>query len=152
VETLNMMTKYQLVFVKLETAMKKIITSIEARKRLRLKRGFQAFKNHNFEFKVAGKLIKRRKLVCAKFELSLEMMMAAINRYHERVHVGEAFRRLKEHFMTIKASEASRQKHLKKMNDMQQDLVKSIKRIEGLTTKQEELDQESSITKKKIAD
>jgi hypothetical protein len=35
-----MMTKYQLVFVKLETAMKKIITSIEARKRLRLKRGF----------------------------------------------------------------------------------------------------------------
>jgi hypothetical protein len=38
------------------------------------------------------------------------------------------------------------------MNDIQQDLVKSIKRIEGLTTKQEELDQESSITKKKIAD
>jgi len=38
------------------------------------------------------------------------------------------------------------------MNDMQQDLVKSIKRIEGLTTKKEELEQESSITKKKIAD
>ena len=54
--------------------------------------------------------------------------------------------------MAIQASEVSRQKHLKKMNDIQQDLVKSIKRIEGLTTKQEELEQESSITKKKIAD
>lgn len=114
-----MMTKYQLVFVKLETAMKKIITSIEARKRLRLKRGFQAFKNHNFEFKVADKLNKRRKLVCAKFELSLELMIGALNRYHERAYLSEAFRNLKEHSLTIKASDFSRQKHLKKMTDMQ---------------------------------
>ena len=147
-----MMTKYQLVFVKLETAMKKIIASIEARKRLRLKRGFQAFKNNNFEFKVADKLNKRRKLVCARFELTLEMMLAAFNRYHERSHLSEAFRTMKEHSLTIKASEASRQKHLKKMTDMQQDLVKSIKKIENLNSKQEEIDQESSLTKKKITE
>ncbi len=134
------MTKYQLVFVKLETAMKKIITSIEARKRLRLKRGFQAFKNNNFEYKVADRLNKRRKLVCAKFELTLEMMLGAIGRYQERAYISEAFRCLKEHSMTIKASEVSRQKHLKKMTDMQQDLVKSIKKIENLNSKQEELD------------
>ena len=135
-----MMTKYQLVFVKLETAMKKIITSIEARKRLRLKRGFQAFKNNNFEYKVADRLNKRRKLVCTKFELTIEMMLGAVSRYHERAYLSEAFRCLKEHSMTIKGSEVSRQKHLKKMTDMQQDLVKSIKKIENLNSKQEEID------------
>ena len=113
-----MMTKYQLVFVKLETAMKKIITSIEARKRLRLKRGFQAFKNNNFEFKVADRLNKRRKLVCARFELTIEIMLGAVSRYHERAYLSEAFRTMKEYSMTIKASEVFRQKHLKKMTDM----------------------------------
>ena len=54
--------------------------------------------------------------------------------------------------MTIKASEVSRQRHLKKMTDMQQDLVKSIKKIENLNSKQEEIDQESSLTKKKITE
>jgi hypothetical protein len=89
---------------------------------------------------VADKLSKRRKLVCAKFELTIEMMLGAVGRYHERSHLSEAFRSLKEHSLTIKASEVTRQKHLKKMTDMQQDLVKSIKKIENLNTKQEELD------------
>jgi hypothetical protein len=35
-----MMTKYQLVFVRLEGAMKRIVQNDEAKKRLRLKRGF----------------------------------------------------------------------------------------------------------------
>jgi hypothetical protein len=76
-----MMTKYQLVFVKLETAMKKIIASIDARKRLKLKRGFSAFKNHTFEFKIADKMNKRRKLVCSKMELSLSTMLNALARF-----------------------------------------------------------------------
>jgi hypothetical protein len=54
--------------------------------------------------------------------------------------LSEAFRTLKEHSLTIKASEVSRQKHLKKMTDMQQDLVKSIKKIENLNSKQEEIE------------
>ena len=68
------------------------------------------------------------------------MMLAAVSRYHERSYLSEAFRTLKEHSMTIKASEVSRQRHLKKMTDMQQDLVKSIKKIENLNSKQEEID------------
>lgn len=78
--------------------------------------------------------------MCAKFELTIEMMLAAVSRYHERSYLSEAFRTLKEHSMTIKASEVFRQRHLKKMTDMQQDLVKSIKKIENLNSKQEEID------------
>lgn len=46
IETLNMMTKYQLVFVKLETTMFKICANIEAKKKLRVKKGFLSFKNN----------------------------------------------------------------------------------------------------------
>jgi len=41
-----MMTKYQLVFVKLETSMYKILATIDARKKLRIKKGFQAFRTN----------------------------------------------------------------------------------------------------------
>ena len=91
------MTKYQLVFVKLETAMKKIIGNIEARKRLRLKRGFSAFKNHNFEFKIGEKLIKRRKLVCSKIDLTIANMVKAFNRYQTRTKLTLCFSQLKTH-------------------------------------------------------
>jgi len=42
-----MMTKYQLVFLRLETSMKKLLQNEEARKRMRLKRGFYAFKRQH---------------------------------------------------------------------------------------------------------
>ena len=44
IETLNMMTKYQLVFVKLETAVVKILATIQARKKLRMKKALYKFK------------------------------------------------------------------------------------------------------------
>ena len=40
VETMNMMTKYQLVYVKLESSMLKIMQNMDAKRRMRLKRGF----------------------------------------------------------------------------------------------------------------
>ena len=59
IETLDMMTKYQLVFVRLEAAMKRIVENDEAKKRLRLKRGFQAFKNHSYEINVVDRAHKK---------------------------------------------------------------------------------------------
>ena len=47
-----MMTKYQLVYVKLETTMHKILMNIHARKKLRLKKGFLAFKNNALSLKI----------------------------------------------------------------------------------------------------
>jgi len=40
------MTKYQLVFVKLETTMHKILSTIEVRKKMRIKKAFYAFRNN----------------------------------------------------------------------------------------------------------
>jgi hypothetical protein len=40
-----MMTKYQLVFIRLENCMRRIVAKEQARRRLRLKRGFNAFRN-----------------------------------------------------------------------------------------------------------
>ena len=93
IETLNMMTKYQLVYVRLETQMRRIIENVEAKQRLRLKRGFQAFKTHRYEMQVVDRALKRRKLVCAKFELSLEMMCAGLTRYLDRTTLSHAFRK-----------------------------------------------------------
>jgi hypothetical protein len=47
-----MMTKYQLVFVKLETTMHKILNTLEARKKLRLKKAIMAFKVNALSLKV----------------------------------------------------------------------------------------------------
>lgn len=76
-----MMTKYQLVYVRLETQMKKIFQNLDTRRRLRLKRGFQAFRTHNFEHTVCQHALKKRQLVCAKFELTLDVMCGAFERY-----------------------------------------------------------------------
>jgi predicted site-specific integrase-resolvase len=94
IETLDMMTKYQLVFVRLEAAMKRIVQNDEAKKRLRLKRGFQAFKNHSYEVSVVDRAHKKQQLVCSKFELSIQMMCAGLNRYYERTALSQAFRKL----------------------------------------------------------
>lgn len=56
IETLNMMTKYQLVYLKLETQLKKILQSLDTRHRMRLKRGFQAFKTSHFENAICQKV------------------------------------------------------------------------------------------------
>lgn len=72
-----MMTKYQLVFVRLDTVYSKILQNTEAQKRLRLKRGFQAFRTHAFEASVVNRSLKKRQLVCLKLELSLSKMLGA---------------------------------------------------------------------------
>ena len=89
-----MMSKYQLVFVRLETSMKRIVESDEARRRLRLKRGFQAFKTHRYDQVVVDRAFNRKKLVCAKFELSLQMMCSGLTRFIERTALSHAFRQL----------------------------------------------------------
>ncbi len=52
--------------------------------------------------------------------------------------------------MEKKIENQARQKHLKKVNEMQNELVSHIKKIDQLTTRQDELETETQITKKKI--
>ena len=46
-ETVNMMTKYQIVFTKLETSVRNIIRTTETKQVNRLKRAFRKFKENS---------------------------------------------------------------------------------------------------------
>ncbi len=48
IETLNMMTKYQLVFIKLETTIYKIAANIDARKKIRVRKAFNYFRQNAY--------------------------------------------------------------------------------------------------------
>ena len=69
-ETVNMMTKYQIVFTKLETSVRNIIRTTEAKQRNRLKRAFRSFvTNMKFQRQV---LEKKKVLVYLTFEQKLK--------------------------------------------------------------------------------
>ena len=67
---------------------------------------------------VVDRALKRKKLVCAKFELSLQMMCSGLTRYCERTILSQAFRKFKENLNATKATEQTRQKHIKKITEM----------------------------------
>ena len=52
VDTLNMMTKYQLVYIKLETAIHKILETMEKRKKMRIKKAFLIFRRNSLKKKI----------------------------------------------------------------------------------------------------
>jgi len=66
--------------------------------------------------------------------------------------LGSSFRQMKENWLELRQVELVRQRNLKKITDMQQDLVQTIHRVEQLTHRQEEIDSETAQTKKKLAD
>jgi len=72
IETLNMMTKYQLVYIKLETAIYKILATNEAKKKIQLKKAFGQFKmnaTHGDRFRD-----KKRKFVIQIFKANLNKL------------------------------------------------------------------------------
>ena len=76
-----MMTKYQLVFIKLETTMHKILANIDAKKKQRLKRGLQAFRDNVLSWKLSNIItLNKKRLVCMRFEQHLARMVRAIER------------------------------------------------------------------------
>lgn len=66
IETLNMMTKYQVVFLKLEASLKKIVANNEWRDELRKRRGFMRFAENALKSHAVSR--KTRDLVTVKTE------------------------------------------------------------------------------------
>ena len=64
-----MMTKYQLVFIKLETSMYKILANIDTRKRIRVRKAFLKFKSGTFSSD--NKLLNKKKYVVEIFRNTL---------------------------------------------------------------------------------
>jgi hypothetical protein len=87
-----MMTKYQLVYSRLEASLRRICRNLEARRRLRLKQGFRAFARKRTQ-------ALKPELVRLKFATSLALLFKACERYQTRVVTTHAFRVLREHSM-----------------------------------------------------
>eukprot|EP00347_Sterkiella_histriomuscorum_P017905 403347531 len=153
IETLNMMTKYQLVFVKLETLMHKILQNIDARKKMRIKKAFQAFRfNSQGQRQQEKKLQQKKRLVLLKFQNTLTNFCEAMQRYTNRAHVQAAFREMKLRYEAYKQEEVIKQKNRKKVQELQQELVLTIKKLESVNGKQIEIESEFENTKRKISD
>ena len=91
-----MMTKYQLVFIKLETTMHKILANIDAKKKQRLKRGIQAFRDNVLSWKLSNiRTLNKKRLVCMRFEQHMGRMVRAIERCQTKACLAGAFGRMK---------------------------------------------------------
>ena len=78
-ESVNMMTKYQIIVTKLETTVNNISRTSEARKILRKKRAFDKWTSWNRVMR--QKTADKRKLVYMHFQNKLAAMAAAVERY-----------------------------------------------------------------------
>jgi len=85
-----MMTKYQLVYTRLEASLRRIFRNLEARRRLRLKQGFRAFARKR-------STALKPELVRLKFATSLSLLFNACERYQTRAVTTHAYRALKDH-------------------------------------------------------
>lgn len=77
-------------------------------------------------------------------------MTLAVERYHNRSYLHHAFRQMKLHYTHKLQEERVRQRNLKKVNELQQDLVQTIKKIEQVTHKGEEFEADLVTNKKKF--
>lgn len=100
--------------------MHKILNTIDARKKLRLKKALQSFKINALNAKVQEQKVRGKKiLVLQKFESSIMGMTNALNRYHNRSYLQASFRKLKQFYLEKQCEELIRRKNLKKVNELQ---------------------------------
>jgi 5'-3' exonuclease len=69
-----MMTKYQLVFIKLETSMYKILANIDTRKKIRMRKALYKFKSNAFAS--TNKVANKKKYIIEKFRTNLEKLVS----------------------------------------------------------------------------
>ena len=78
-ESVNMMTKYQIVVTKLETIVSNIARTTEAKKKQRKLRAFNKLADNVRYTKL--KTEHKKKLVCVHFENKLAQMVSIFDRY-----------------------------------------------------------------------
>ncbi len=72
-DTMNMMTKYQIVFLKLETSLKKIMANNEWRNEVRKRKGFQKFRENAVKHRIIKE--KTESMINAKTERVLKNLL-----------------------------------------------------------------------------
>ena len=74
-----MMTKYQIVFLKLETSLFNIVETERVRRQMRIKRAFLKMKQNRDDFNTVSN--QRKRLAVLKFECNLGKMCNVLQRY-----------------------------------------------------------------------
>ena len=97
------MTKYQIVYTKLETTLYNIIRTTEARKKWRYKRAFQKLAHNANQLRV--KRENRQKLVCVHLENKLTSFANAMTRYIIHKEMQQCFSKWKQIAQTTAAGE-----------------------------------------------
>lgn len=85
-----------------------------------------------------------------KFENNLKAMCSAFQRYFDRAYLAESFSTLKIAKTRKTVEEKVKQKQIKKFTEVQQELVQTIKKIETIGHKVEDIDLEMTAARKKM--
>lgn len=136
IETLNMMTKYQLVFLKLETALSKMSTNMEERRRLRVRLFFNKFR----ENALVGRLLiaKRQSLLTARIRSTLSELFQKVRTGKAGV-LKRALNTWKVRTKQLKKSEEVEQKSQKRQWELDEQRRRIERRLEEARKRKEEI-------------
>lgn len=87
-----------------------------------------------------------------KFENTLTNFVNTIRRYRSRVCLSEVFKKIKMNYLIQAEIDKVKQKSLKKVNEIQSELVGVIKKYDLTIARDSELESEMQSTKKKLQD
>jgi hypothetical protein len=132
-DTMNMMTKYQIVFLKLETSIKKIVSNNEWRNELRKRRGFMKLTENAIRAKLVSE--KTNQLINAKTERVCNNLSSIANKCNFKV--ARALDIWKLHTEYQKKEQRVFNVKNKKLKAVNNDIEKGMKKLESLTKKKD---------------
>lgn len=136
IETLNMMTKYQVVFLKLEASLKKIVSNNEVRDELRKRRGFMRLAENALKAHAVSQ--KTRALINAKTERVFGNLSKIANKLDQGV--SNAFNKWRFHIECKKQEEALLYSKNKKVQTITDEISRYSKKLENLSKRKDDLD------------
>jgi len=128
-ETLSMMTKYQLVFVKLESSLLRISKTNQYKEHSRLKKGFQAFHMNKLSKKVSEKYSAQ--LIFQDFRVSLRNLKR-ISERRSATTQQTFFHRWQRQILVEKVSTAISVKYTNKYQEIQKSIAQKNGEIDRL--------------------
>ena len=115
-----MMTKYQIVYTKLETTLFSIIRTTDARKKARVARAFNKMVHNAKQLKV--KRENREKLVVVHFENKLNAFASAVTRYNLYKQVQSRFSKWKNSSLTQSKTEGMKNKTKEEIDKIEKEI------------------------------
>ena len=140
-----MMTKYQVVFLKLETSLKKIISSNEWREEQRKRRGFLKMAENAVKSHAVSK--KTRQLINAKTERVCSNLVKISEKFN--LNIIKSFNEWRAYTDFRKAEENVLHANNKKLAEISDNVEKNQKKLESLSKRKDDLENDLKDLKKR---